>query len=148
MSEPYTEVQARLPAGGSFSYKTQSFSWETPKSWECFSYCPLTIQAVSEIKCISTHTHTRHTGFPGGNRGKEPTCSCRKHKSTGSICGREDPLEEGTAARSSILARRSPWTEESGGLPSIGSQSQTQLKRLSDLVLSTHIYKYSEHACI
>ena len=28
----------------------------------------------------------------------------------------EDPLEEGMAAHSSILAWRTPWTEESGGL--------------------------------
>ena len=30
--------------------------------------------------------------------------------------GQEDPLEEGTATRSSILAWRIPWTEELGGL--------------------------------
>ena len=35
----------------------------------------------------------------------------------------EDPLEEGMATHSSILARRIPWTEEAGGLQSIGSQS-------------------------
>ena len=35
---------------------------------------------------------------------------------------REDPLEKGMAAHSSILAWRIPWTEESGGLQSIGSQ--------------------------
>ena len=29
---------------------------------------------------------------------------------------REDPLEEGTATHSSILAWRIPWTEDSGGL--------------------------------
>ena len=36
--------------------------------------------------------------------------------------GQEDPLEEGIAAHSSILAWRIPWTEEPGGLPSMGSQ--------------------------
>ena len=30
--------------------------------------------------------------------------------------GREDPLEEGMATHSSILAWRIPWTEEPGGL--------------------------------
>ena len=30
--------------------------------------------------------------------------------------GREDPLEKEMATRSSILAWRIPWTEESGGL--------------------------------
>ena len=35
--------------------------------------------------------------------------------------GQEDPLEEGVAAHSSILAWRIPWTEEPGGLQSVGS---------------------------
>ena len=34
----------------------------------------------------------------------------------------EDPLEEGMAAHSSILAWRIPWTEEPGGLQSMGLQ--------------------------
>ena len=33
----------------------------------------------------------------------------------------EDPLEKGMATRSSILAWRIPWTEEPGGLQSMGS---------------------------
>ena len=41
--------------------------------------------------------------------------------------GQEDPLEEGLAIHSSILAWRIPWTEEPGGLQSIGLQSQTRL---------------------
>ena len=45
--------------------------------------------------------------------------------------GWEKPLEEGTATHSSILAWRNPWTEEPGGLQSMGSQSQTRLKKLS-----------------
>ena len=36
--------------------------------------------------------------------------------------GREDPLEEGMAAHSSILAWRIPWTEEPGRLQSMRSQ--------------------------
>ena len=34
----------------------------------------------------------------------------------------EDPLEKEMAAHSSILARRIPWTEQPGGLPSVVSQ--------------------------
>ena len=34
----------------------------------------------------------------------------------------EDPLEKETAIHSSILAWRIPWTEEPGGLQSMGSQ--------------------------
>ena len=36
--------------------------------------------------------------------------------------GQEDPLEKGMATHSSILAWRLPWTEEPGGLQSMGSQ--------------------------
>ena len=39
--------------------------------------------------------------------------------------GWEDPLEEGTATHSSILAWRILWTEEPGGPQSTGSQSRT-----------------------
>ena len=45
--------------------------------------------------------------------------------------GREDPLEKGMATYPRILSRGAPWTEEPGGLQSMGSQSPTQLKRLS-----------------
>ena len=41
--------------------------------------------------------------------------------------GWEDPLEKGTVTHSSTLAWRIPWTEEPGGLKSMGMQSQTQL---------------------
>ena len=37
--------------------------------------------------------------------------------------GWEDPLEEGMATHSSILACRIPWTEELGGLWSIGHKN-------------------------
>ena len=37
--------------------------------------------------------------------------------------GQEDPLKEGMATHSSILAWRIPWTEEPGGLQSMGSQT-------------------------
>ena len=36
--------------------------------------------------------------------------------------GWEDPLQEGMATHSSILAWSIPWTEEPGGLQSMGSQ--------------------------
>ena len=42
--------------------------------------------------------------------------------------GREDPLEKEMATHFSILAWRTPWTEEPGGLQSMASQkSRTQL---------------------
>ena len=40
--------------------------------------------------------------------------------------GGEDPLEKGMAIHSSTLAWRIPWTEEPGGLQSMGSQRVKQ----------------------
>ena len=37
--------------------------------------------------------------------------------------GREDPLQKAMATHSSTLAWSIPWTEEPGGLQSMGSQS-------------------------
>ena len=45
--------------------------------------------------------------------------------------GWEDPLEKGMATHSSILAWRIPWTEEPGGLQSMGSQESDTTERLS-----------------
>ena len=58
-------------------------------------------------------------GFPGNSDSKESACNA------GDLVrclGQEDPLEEGPATHSSILAWRSPWTEELGRLLSIASQ--------------------------
>ena len=40
---------------------------------------------------------------------------------------REDPLEKEIATHSTILAWKTPWTEEPGRLQSMGSQSRTRL---------------------
>ena len=54
----------------------------------------------------------------------------------GDMRPRFDPLEEGMAIHSSILAWRIPWTEKSGGLWSIGSQIAGH--NWSDLAHSRH----------
>ena len=51
---------------------------------------------------------------------------------------KEDPLQEGMATHTSILAWRIPWTEEPGGLQSIGLHSQTQWKQLNMYILMAH----------
>ena len=61
-------------------------------------------------------------GFPGGSVVKNLPANAREAGDSGSIPGREDPLEEEMATHSSILAWRIPWTEEPGGLQSMGSQ--------------------------
>ena len=50
---------------------------------------------------------------------KSSTCNARD---LGSIPGSGRSLEKGMATHSGILAWRIPWTEESGGLQSTGSQ--------------------------
>ena len=58
-------------------------------------------------------------GFPGGSVVKNsPTIQETWVQSL----GREDPLEEGMATHSSILAWENPRTEEPGGLQSMGLQ--------------------------
>ena len=54
-------------------------------------------------------------GFPGVSDSKESPCNA------GDL-GWEDPLEEGMATQSSILAWRIPWTEDLVGLQSMASQ--------------------------
>ena len=51
--------------------------------------------------------------------GKEPFCNAEMQFQS---LGREDPLEKEMATHSSIPAWKIPWTEESGGLQSMGSQ--------------------------
>ena len=53
--------------------------------------------------------------------------------------GWDDPLEEGMATHSSILAWRIQWTEEPGGRQSIGQQSWTGLNQFS--MACTHIHQ-------
>ena len=56
-------------------------------------------------------------GIPGGSMVKHPPAIQETQVLS---LGREDPLEEGMATPSSILAWRIPWTEEPGGLLSMG----------------------------
>ena len=55
-------------------------------------------------------------GFPGHSNGKEWDCNCRRQETRVRSLGWEDPMEWGKATHSSILARKIPWTEESGRL--------------------------------
>ena len=58
-------------------------------------------------------------GFPSCSNGEESACNAGD---PGSVLGQEDPLEKGMATHSSTLAWRIPWTEEPGGLHSMGFQ--------------------------
>ena len=77
--------------------------------------------------------------------------------------GQEDPLGKDMATHSSILAWRIPWTEEPGGLQSMGSQkSWTQLSDwecIQNFKISSQLYAklvnveiikhyYKSHLCV
>ena len=58
-------------------------------------------------------------GFPGGSTVKNPPATQEMRVQS---LGWEDPLEEKTATHSSIPVWEIPWTEEPGGLQSMGLQ--------------------------
>ena len=77
--------------------------------------------------------------FPSGSAVKEFACNAG---ATGGL-GLEDPLEKEVAPHSSILSWRIPWTEEAGGLQSMGSQ---ELERLSDYTATTTLSGRKQNA--
>ena len=59
--------------------------------------------------------------FVGGASDKEPACLCRRLKEAQvRSLGQKDPLEEGVATHSSVLAWRIPRTEEPDRLQTVG----------------------------
>ena len=62
---------------------------------------------------------TKRKGFPCGS--EEENLPAMQETQVQSL-GQEDPLEKEMATHSSVLAWRIPWTEEPGGLQSMGSQ--------------------------
>ena len=59
-------------------------------------------------------------GFPGGSVVKNLPASAGLQEMQVRSLGQEDPLEKEMATHSSIVALEIPWTEEPGGLQSMG----------------------------
>ena len=76
-------------------------------TWSLLEAAPSLVGALHEL------------GFPGGSDSKESACSAGH---PGSTPGSGRSPEKEMAAHSSILAWRIPWTEEPGGLQSMGPQ--------------------------
>ena len=75
-------------------------------------------EAAIDDRQGSCRFQTKFATSPVAQMVKESACSA------GDLCsfpGREDPLEKGRAAHSSIQAWRIQWTEDPGGLLSKGS---------------------------
>ena len=65
-------------------------------------------------------------GLPLWLNSKESACNTGATGNACSTLGQEDPLEKEMAIRSSILAWEFLWTEEPGGLQSMGSKRVRQ----------------------
>ena len=94
-------------------------------------------------------------GFPGGSVRKESACNVEE---LGLIPRLGRSLEKGMATHSSILAWKIPWTEEPGGLQSMGSprvrhnlateqQEQQPLREVKTLLLA-HTFFYAAVATL
>ena len=83
-----------------------------------FLFLPYCLQILGTIRELS-HTYE---GLLGGSVIKNPPAVQELQEMQVRSLGQEDPLKEGTATDSSILAWRIPWIEELGGLQSTGSQ--------------------------
>ena len=117
---------------GENGYSLQYSSWRTPWTEEPGRLQSMGSQRVGHDwanTLIFHYRNERHLdrvsglrGFPGGACDKELTCQCRRRKRCRfNPWVRKIALEEGMATHSSILACSIPWTEEPGGLQSIGS---------------------------
>ena len=74
-----------------------------------------------------------HVRFPGGAVVKNQPVNAGDTRSL----SQEDPLEKEMATHSNILAWEIPWTEEAGGLQSIGLQQLGVTKQLSMFFTAT-----------
>ena len=113
-----------------------------PQRWTQLSKC------VCTHACAHTHTHTHTHTYVSTNLvvgrqcsvllavtaeiprwlcGKESTCQRRNHRCVWSL-GQKDLLEEEIATHSSILAWRSPWTEETRAIVHGVEKDQTWLR--------------------
>ena len=75
------------------------------------------------------------SSFPGGSVVKNPPA---KQEMQDQSLGREDTLEKELATQSSVLAWEIPWTEEQGGLQSMGLQGVGY-----NLAIKQQIYIYT-----
>ena len=86
-----------------------------------FILCIYIINLYKYIYTLLTYIYMLK-GFPGGSAVKNLPAVQEMQETWVRSLGGEDPLEVGMATHSSILAWKTPWTEEPGGLWSIGSQ--------------------------
>ena len=77
--------------------------------------------------------------FAAGSAVKNPPAMRGPQETRVQSLGRDDPLEEGMATHSSVLAWSILWTEEPGGLQSVHGVAKSQT-RLSDFTFTFHFH--------
>ena len=80
---------------------------------------------ANSVLWICRGPKAHNTGFPGESVVRNLPVMQETQETWVWSLGWEDPLEEEIATHSSVLAWRIPWTEEPGGLQSMGSQRVT-----------------------
>ena len=118
-------------------------SLHTRENWEASCRWPWRTREFEMIKnrneSVSTaggSTYSKHVqpgmytcrDFPGCPSGKEPACQCRRWVRS---LGREDPLEEGMAPHSTLLAWESHWQRSLAATVHDVTKSRIQLGQLS-----------------
>ena len=89
--------------------------WETFGEKGCTIFHSFAKKESLKKKKFDLSGGTGIKDFPGGTRGKEPTCQCKRQVMRVWSLGWENPLEEDSRQEhSSVLAWRIPWTEEPG----------------------------------
>ena len=84
-----------------------------------------------------SESYSASVGFPGASGVKNPPAMRETRVQS---LGGEDPLEEEMATHSSILAWRTPWTEEPGGLQSMESQKRHGIAIKQQTTVSTFYF--------
>ena len=93
-----------------------SFLWLTPYSSRMLLKC----HSQWRFLTFPYMFHQHSGGLPGGASGKGTLLPMQETRNAVRSLSWEDPLQEDVAIHCSILAWRIPWTEEPGGVRSVG----------------------------
>ena len=95
----------------------------------CFHILAIVNNAVMNIRvhiffliCVFVFFRQMSSGLPQWLSSKDSTCNAGAQEIQVQFLHQEDPLEKSLATHSSIFAWKIPWTEEPGGLQSMGWQ--------------------------